>query len=132
MAMPPGVLTPYDVPGGMVANRRFPTINSQDIQRAIAEAMVESRDLPAEFDRFLDEVADTVRDLSPVGTGKFRNSIKARRLRNRLDAGALRRGASIGQVYSDDDPEKVAAIEFGTSDTEEFAPFRKAAARFMT
>jgi len=33
-------------------------------------------------------------------------------------------------VYSDDDPEKVATIEFGTEDTPEIAPMRTTAARF--
>ena len=108
------------------------TINVRDVENAILTAVAESRTLPARFNAFLDDVADTWRSFAPVGTGKYRKSIKTRSVRTRLTASSLRRGAPIGSVYSDDDVEKALAIEYGTSDTEEHAPMRKTYARYMT
>lgn len=98
---------------------------------AILDAIVESRDLTTEFDNMLDYIADTWRDLSPVGTGEYRRHVKVERHRARLTRAGLRRGTAVGRVYNDDDEAKVLAIEYGTEDTEEFAPMRKTYARFM-
>ena len=78
----------------------------------------------------MDTVAETWRERVPESTGTYKRSIKKRSLSAHFSAGALRRGTAVGQVYSDDDPGKVAAIEFGTEDTPEIAPMRKTAARF--
>lgn len=91
-------------------------IDPREVERAIAEEVKRGAAQP-DVDEFTEQVADTVRDFSPVGTGKFRRSIKTNKT-GRLDG---------NYVYSDDDPEKVEALEYGTSDTEAFSPFAKAA-----
>lgn len=89
-------------------------VDPSEVENAIVDEIKDGK-AQTDVDAFTDKVADTVRGLSPVGTGKFRRSIKTRK------------SPMAGQIYSDDDPDKVAAIEYGTSDTPEFAPFAKAA-----
>ena len=107
-------------------------MNARDIENAILDAIVESRYLPGEFDKMLDSIADTWRDLSPVGTGEYRRGIKTESYGARLSSGGLRRGTPVGRAYHDGDLEKAWAIEAGTADTPAFHPMMRTYARFMT
>ncbi|GLP83597.1 hypothetical protein [Mycobacterium antarcticum] len=106
-------------------------MDKNDIEAAILDAMIESRDLPREFDRMLELIADAWRGFTPVGTGEYRSHIQTERYRAPLTRSGLRRGEPVGRVWNDDEDEKVLAIEYGSADTPEFAPMRKTYARFM-
>jgi hypothetical protein len=103
-------------------------MNQREIETAILEEIRKSGTLRREFEDYLERIAADWRKLAPVDTGTYRKSIKVKKAGGRL--GDVTQGAPIGSVYSDDDPDKVAAIEYGTSDTKEFAPMRKTAAAF--
>lgn len=68
------------------------------------------------LDSTAETIADRARNLAPVDTGTYRNSIQA-------DSG-MENGKSVGQVSSD--VPYAAFIEFGTSDTPTFAVLRRA------
>ncbi|BBY43245.1 HK97 gp10 family phage protein [Mycolicibacterium celeriflavum] len=103
------------------------SIDPREIEKAIAEEAKSSSAVRSELDEFVEEVAETVRSLAPVDTGKFRNSIKARKSGrlNGIDKGS---GVQVGEVYSDDPAAPF--IEHGTGDTPAHAPFLRTAFRY--
>ena len=110
-------------------------LDRDDIRRAIFEAVAKSDQLRALIDTVPDRVAATVASLTPVDTGTAKASIEVKARRTPWKRLSTRR-IKVGEVYSDDDPAKIATLEYGrkASDdngaTPEFAMFRKAAARW--
>ncbi|BBX00801.1 hypothetical protein BST36_00305 [Mycolicibacterium moriokaense] len=102
-------------------------LDPRELEGVIAQEAKGNSELRRELDRVVDQVADTVRELAPARTGRFRRSIRVRR-HSGLE-GLDGDGALVGEVFSDDDAAKVAAIEFGSEDTPEYAPFARAAFR---
>lgn len=100
----------------------------RDVERAVWEAIRDSRELHDELHRVVDETEDmwrTVWDASgphPDQTGTYRDSIKGRKLPIKLK----RRGATPVGVVSSDDPQ-AEFIEYGTEDTPEFRPASRTA-----
>lgn len=120
--------------GGIRQNQRGTLINTSDIADAIVEAAAASQTLRVECDAYLERIAAVWRSFAPpVETGRYVHSIKTERRGARFTAAALRRGVSIGHVYSDDPAAPF--IEYGTGDpggpTPAFAPMRKTYARFL-
>ena len=108
------------------------TSSHDDIEDAILSAINEDAGLRRELERIPDEIAKTVASFVPVDTGTARASIEVKARRTALKKLTTRK-AKLGSVYSDDDPQKIATLEYGrgASDdngaTPEFAMFRKAA-----
>lgn len=106
-----------------------------EIRRALLDAINEDKELRALVEGVPDKVAGTVEALTPVDEGTARRSIEVKARRTAYKRLSTRR-VKIGSVYSDDDPAKINALEFGRgADTEhgetpEFAMFRRAAARW--
>jgi hypothetical protein len=82
------------------------------------------------------EIADTVRAFTPVDTGRTRDSISIQSRKTALRRLSTRR-VKVGSVFSDDDPKRVAAIEYGRGadaehgETPEHAMFRRAVAAWI-
>lgn len=87
--------------------------SDRDIQRALLDAINKSADLKRELAAIPDKVADTVREFTPTRTGETRRSIEDIQSRNidfeRIDTHPVK----IGEVFSDEDPAKIASIEYG-------------------
>ena len=111
------------------------TSSRNEIRDAILAAINEDKngDLRRAIMDIPDKVADTVQQLTPVDTGTAKASIEVQARKTAYKRLSTRR-IKIGEVYSDDDPAKIATLEYGrgASDdngpTEEFAMFRRAAA----
>ena len=110
--------------------------SQKDFEDAILEKISEDAGLRARIEAVPDRVAATVTELVPVDNGELKGSIEVKARRSpwkRLS----RRPIKVGEVFSDDDPAKVNTIEYGRSEsddnggTPEFAPFRRAAARWI-
>jgi len=93
-------------------------VNPREIEAAILAEAKKSQPLHREIDEFAEKAADTVKQFAPVDTGKFKASIKVR------NTGTDRDGLPQFEVFSDDDEQKVGAIEYGSHGD---APFAKAA-----
>lgn len=120
------------VPLRPTVHRKDSRLNTRDIRDAILDAIIESPEVLTELNDVLDDIAETWRELSPVGTGKYRRSITTERKHTRLTRAGLLRGFTFGRVHSTDDDEKVLVIEYGSEDTPEFKPMRKTLARFLS
>ncbi len=109
--------------------------NQREIRDAILAAINEDKDgaLRRTIMAIPDKVADTVQMLTPVDTGTAKSSIEVQARKTAYKRLSTRR-IKIGEVFSEDDPAKIASLEYGrgASDdngpTEEFAMFRRAAA----
>lgn len=106
----------------------------KDIEKAIIAAInADAEDLRKDLQTLPEKVADTVRQLTPVLTGETEASIEVKSRKSELKKLGTRR-TKLGEVYSDDDPERVNSIEFGRGadeehgETPEHAMFRRAAA----
>lgn len=105
----------------------------KQIRDALLEAINESAELRTLIEGIPDKVAGTVAGFVPVDTGTARESIEVKARRTAYKKLSTRR-VKVGTVESDDDPAKIATLEYGrdaTDDsggTEEYAPFRRAAA----
>lgn len=110
------------------------TSSKKDIERAIVAAINEDSDgeLRALVMSIPERVEQTVRELTPILTGETERSIEVKSRKSEYKRIGTRR-IKIGDVFSDDDPVRVNAIEYGRKKgdhgtTPEFAMFRKAAA----
>jgi hypothetical protein len=113
------------------------TSSNSEIRDAILEAINNDAELFAELEALPDKIADTVREFTPILTGETVKSIEVKARRSAIKRLSTRL-AKLGEVYSDDDPERVGAIEYGRGETDkhggtpEFAMFRRAAAVWNT
>lgn len=110
------------------------TPSAADIKKAILEAVNrDTGDVRRDLMELPDKLANTLREFTPVLTGRTEKSIEVKTRKSELKKLSTRR-TKIGSVYSDDDPERVAAIEYGRGAdqehgaTPEFAMFRRAVA----
>ncbi len=109
------------------------TSSNREIRDALFEAINDDTELLRELEAIPDKVAETVREYTPVLSGETVKSIEVKARRTAIRKLTTRR-VSLGEVYSDDDPERVNAIEFGRGETDkhggtpEFGMFRRAAA----
>lgn len=111
------------------------TSSRNEIKNAILAAINEDKsgELRRTIMAIPDKVADTVQQLTPVDTGTAKASIEVQARKTAYKRLGTRR-IRIGEVFSEDDPQKIATLEYGrgASDdngaTEEFAMFRRAAA----
>ena len=112
------------------------TSSRSDFEKAILEEISKDDDLRARIEAVPDKVAATVVALVPVDTGTAKASIEVKARRSPWKRLSTRR-IKVGEVFSDDDPAKINTLEYGRSEsdnngpTEEFAPFRRAAARWQ-
>ncbi len=105
---------------------------ADEIRQAIIDAINEDKSLLAELASIPGKIEKTVEQFTPVLTGETVRSISVKSRRSELKKLSTRR-VKLGEVYSDDDPERVGAIEYGRSDgehgeTEGAYMFQKAAA----
>jgi hypothetical protein len=112
-----------------------------DFKQAIIAAINEDPDdeLRSLLMSIPERIEKTVKDFTPVGgakdphPGRTLESIEIKSRRGEYKRLSTR-PVKIGEVFSDDDPERVMAIEFGRHEgdkygaTPEFAMFRKSAA----
>jgi len=108
------------------------TSSTKDIRDALLDAINGSAELRAEIMAIPEKVEKTVEHFTPVLTGETVKSISTTHRKTPYKRLSTRR-IKIGEVYSDDDPERVAAIEYGrhqgdSGTSPEWAMFRKAAA----
>lgn len=110
------------------------TSTRKDIEAAILAAInADYGELREDLQSLPERVADTVRELTPVLTGETKAAIEVKTRKSELKKLSTRK-TKLGSVYSDDDPAKVASIEYGRGADEEhgatpeFAMFRRAAA----
>lgn len=109
------------------------TSSRKEIEDAILEAIAEDQELRTKLEAVPDAVADTVQSFTPVDTGTAKASIEVQARRTPYKRLGTRR-IKIGEVFSEDDPAKINALEYGRSDaddsggTPQFAMFRRAAA----
>jgi predicted nuclease with TOPRIM domain len=112
------------------------TSTRDEFERAILEKISEDKELLAKLAEVPAKIEKTVEELTPVLTGETVKSIEVKSRRSELKKLSTRR-TRLGEVYSDEDPAKVNAIEFGrgadddNGPTPEFAMFRRAAARWQ-
>ncbi|MGJ6126194.1 hypothetical protein QN239_26815 [Mycolicibacterium sp. Y3] len=106
----------------------------KQIEQAILDAInASSSELRRDLQAVPEKVADTVRAFTPVLTGETKASIEVKTRKTALKKLSTRK-TKLGTVYSDDDPAKIAALEYGRGAddehgaTPEFAMFRRAAA----
>jgi hypothetical protein len=111
------------------------TTSSRDFEDEILQKISEDDDLRARIEAVPDKIAATVAELTPVRTGTAKASIEVKARRSpwkRLST----RPIKVGEVFSDDDPAKIATLEYGRGadakdgGTPEFAMFRRSAARW--
>lgn len=93
-------------------------LDSDEIRSAIMEAVSESKTLRAELMAFPEKVEKTVEHFTPVLTGQTVKSVTTKHRRSPYRKLSTRR-TKIGEVYSDDDPARVGAIEYGRGDDAE-------------
>ncbi|MHA3020137.1 hypothetical protein ACXPWS_07655 [Mycobacterium sp. BMJ-28] len=108
------------------------TSTPKEIEKALIAAINEQTpNLRRKLESLPDRGADLVRAFMPVRTGAARDSVRVDKRKSELKKLSTRK-TKLGRVYSDGDPKKMAAIEYGRhngeqGDTPEFAPFRRAA-----
>lgn len=110
-------------------------MTSDEIRDALLEAINEDPkgELRALLMGFPERIEKTVEEFTPVLTGQTVKSISTKHRRTEYKRLSTRR-IKIGEVFSDDDPVRVGAIEYGRNDTDEHggspehAMFRRAAA----
>jgi hypothetical protein len=111
------------------------TSSRDEFERAILEEINSDKELLRKLETIPKLIEATVEELTPVLTGETVKSIEVKSRKSELKKLSTRR-VKLGEVYSDEDPAKINTIEFGRSAsdehgaTPEFAPFRKAAARW--
>jgi hypothetical protein len=111
------------------------TSSQNEIRDAILDAINEDKEIFVLLNSIPEKIERTVEEFTPVLTGETRKSISVKSRRTALKKLSTRR-VTLGTVYSDDDPQRVAAIEYGRGEsdehggTPEFAMFRKAAAQW--
>lgn len=88
------------------------TSSNNEIRDALLEAINESAELRAAIEAVPDKVAETVRAFTPVLTGETKASIEVKARRTPYLKLSTRR-VKLGEVYSDDPPARVGAIEYG-------------------
>lgn len=89
------------------------TSSSDEIGRAILDAINKSDGLRRDLASYPDKIADTVREFTPIRTGETRRSIEDIQARGIEYEHIDTRPVLIGEVYSDEPDEKIAAIEYG-------------------
>ena len=86
----------------------------EEIKQAIIAAINEDPD--GELREYVmsipGEVEKTVQELTPIVTGRTEESIEVKSRRTEYKRLSTRK-INIGEVYSDDDPERIGAIEYG-------------------
>lgn len=88
------------------------TSSRNEIRAAIIEAISESKELRATIMSIPERVEKTVEEFTPVLTGETVKSITTTHRKTPYRKLSTRR-IKIGEVYSDDDPERVGAINYG-------------------
>jgi hypothetical protein len=112
------------------------TTSRTEFERELLREISEDKELRAKLEAIPKLIEKTVEQLTPVLTGETVKSVEAKSRRSELKKLSTRR-TKLGEVFSDDDPERVAAIEYGRSASDEhgeapeWAMFRKAAARWQ-
>lgn len=112
------------------------TSSRKDFEDEILDKISADADLRARIEAVPDRIAATVTEFTPVDTGTAKASIETKARRTPWKRLSTRR-IKVGEVYSDDDPAKIATLEYGRGEsddnggTPEFGMFRKAAARWM-
>lgn len=91
------------------------TSSENDIRKAITDAINDSTELREWVMSVPEKIEQTVEHFTPVLTGETVKSIATRHRKTPYRRLSTRR-IKIGQVYSDDDPVRVAAIEYGRHD----------------
>jgi hypothetical protein len=110
--------------------------STDDFEDAILQAISEDAELRAKLDLIPEAIEATVVELMPVDTGEAKLSVEVKHRRSEWKKLSTR-ATKIGEIYSDDEPGKIQTLEFGRGEddkhgaTPEFAPFRRAAARWF-
>ena len=107
------------------------TSSRNEIRDDIAEAVSDSAELRSLLMGLPERIEKTVESLTPYLTGETVKSITTTHRKTPYKRLSTRR-IKIGEVYSDDDPERVGAIEYGRhagehGEAPEWAMFRRAA-----
>ena len=109
------------------------TSDRKDIRDALLDAINDNAELRTEIEGVPDKVSHTVQGFVPIDTGTAKASIEVKARRTPYMRLSTRR-IKVGEVVSDDDPQKIATLEYGRGETAEhggteaFAMFRRAAA----
>jgi hypothetical protein len=112
------------------------TSSRSEFEKEILEKISADPELRERIEAVPDAVAETVQSFTPVLTGETVASIEVKSRRSPWKRLSYRR-IKVGTVLSESDPKRVAAIEYGRSETDDnggtpaAAMFRRAAAAWM-
>lgn len=112
------------------------TSSRSEFEKEILEKISEDKELLRKLESIPEKIERTVEELTPVLTGETKRSISVTSRKTALKKLSTRR-VKLGTVFSEDDPKRVSAIEYGRAETDEhggspeWAMFRQAAARWQ-